>query len=94
MPHHDPYFLVSVDSSERVADLVVHGVVSPVDAVGVDAEQDSDTVAQAPGDLGRRNTSVQPQRGCCVAQVVAIAEGADAMAEIAAVLYSEKPERQ
>ncbi|WP_422736982.1 hypothetical protein ACN263_26540 [Micromonospora sp. WMMD729] len=36
-------------SRERIADPVVHGVVSGVDTVGVDAEQNGDAVAQALG---------------------------------------------
>ncbi|MEU5785013.1 hypothetical protein [Micromonospora lupini] len=58
---------------ERVADLVVHGVVAAVDAVGVDAEQDGDAVAQPPGDLGRRDAGIQPERGR-VPQVVGPAD--------------------
>jgi hypothetical protein len=53
-------------SSERPADAVVDAVVSPVDAVGVDPEQDGNAVAQAPGDLGRRYASVKPERRSCV----------------------------
>ena len=56
--------------SECVADLVVHGFVAAVDAVGVDAEQDGDAVAQAPGDLGRRDAGILPERGRRVPQVV------------------------
>jgi len=52
---------VRTASCQRVTDAVVDGVVSAVDAVGVDAEQDGDVVSQAPDDLGRRDACNQPE---------------------------------
>jgi hypothetical protein len=47
--------------AEGVGDALVGGVSLPVDAVGVDLQQDGDAVPGAAGDLGRGHTGVQPQ---------------------------------
>jgi hypothetical protein len=49
---------------------MVGGVGLPVDAVGVDLEQDGDAVPGAAGGLGRGYPGVEPQRDRRVAQVV------------------------
>jgi hypothetical protein len=46
--------LPSVMGAEGVGDALVGGVGLPVDAVGVDLEQDRDAVPDSAGDLGRR----------------------------------------
>jgi hypothetical protein len=55
---------------ERVIDAVVPELLVTVDASGVDAEQYSDAMLGPPGDLGRRNASIQPQRHPVVPQVI------------------------
>jgi len=47
-------------AAEGVCDALVDGVGLAVDAVGVDLQQDGDTVPGAAGNLGRRDMGVQP----------------------------------
>ena len=61
--------LPSVLGAEGVGDALVGGVGLPVDAVGVDLEQDSDAVPGAAGHLGGGHPQVEPQRDSGVAQV-------------------------
>ncbi len=58
---------------------LVRGVGLPVDAVGVDLEQDGDAVTGAAGDLGGGHPRVEPQRDAGVPQVI----GGDGGAETA-----------
>jgi hypothetical protein len=51
-----------VRGAEGVGNPPVGGIGLPVDAVGVDLEQDGDAVPGAAGDLGRGHPGVQPQR--------------------------------
>ena len=53
-----------------VGDALAGGVSLAVDAVGVDLEQDRDSVPGAAGDLGGGHPGVQPQRHHGVRQVV------------------------
>ena len=55
---------------DGVADALVGGVRLAVDAVGVDLQQDSDTVASAACDFGGRYPGVEPQGDGGVPQVI------------------------
>jgi hypothetical protein len=61
--------LCAVGIAQSFGDALVGGVSLPVDAVGVDLEQDGDAVPGAAGDLGRGHPGVQPQRHRRVPQV-------------------------
>jgi hypothetical protein len=61
---------LGVLGAEGASDALVGGVGLPVDAVGVDLQQDSDAVPGAAGQLGRRHPAVQPQRHRRVPQVI------------------------
>ena len=64
---------LGLGGAEGVGDALVGGVGLPVDAVGVDLQQDRDAVPGAAGDLGRGHPGVQPQRHRRVPQVVGAA---------------------
>ena len=72
LPRHRGLRL-GVLGAEGVGDALVGGVGLPVDAVGVDLEQDRDAVPGAAGDLGGGHPGVQPQRDRGVPQVVGAA---------------------
>src|SRR3954453_10185318 len=55
---------------QRLVDAIVHSVLLPVEAVGVDPQQYRYPVPGAPRHVGSGNTGVQPQRGSGVPQVV------------------------
>ena len=61
---------LGVLGAEGVGDALVGGIGLPVDAVGVDLQQDRDAVPGPAGDLGRGHPGVQPQRHRRVPQVV------------------------
>jgi len=63
----------SILAAERVGDALAGGISLPVDAVGVDLEQDRDAVPGPAGDLGGGHPGVEPQRDSGVAQVVGAA---------------------
>jgi hypothetical protein len=56
--------------AEAIGDTLAGSVSLPVDAVGVDLQQDSGAVPGAAGDLGRGHPGVRPQRRGGVPQVV------------------------
>ena len=62
---------LGVLDAEGVGDPLVRGVSLPVDAVGVDLQQDKEPGTA--GDLGRAHPEVQPQGDGGVAQVVGAA---------------------
>jgi hypothetical protein len=59
--------------TESIGDPLVGGIRVPIDAVGVDLQQDRDAAPGAAGDLGGRHPGVQPQRHRRVPQVVGAA---------------------
>jgi len=59
---------------ESVADALVGGSGLAVDAVGVDHEQDGDAMAGTAGDLGGRNSGVEPEGDGGVSQVTGAAD--------------------
>src|SRR3984957_14537537 len=53
---------LALGGAEGGGNALLGGVGLPVDAVGVDLEQDGDTVPGAAGDLGSGHPGVEPQR--------------------------------
>ena len=73
--------------AEGVGDPLVGGVSLPVDAVGVDLQQDGDAVPGAAGDLGGGHPGVEPQRDRRVPQVIrAAAQRRPVLGRVRAVL--------
>ena len=64
---------LSVLKAEGVGDALVGGVGLPVDAVGVDLEQDGDAVPGTAGDVGGGHPGVEPEGYGGVTQVVGAA---------------------
>ena len=65
---------VVIASPEGVPDAAVVPVVGAVDAIGIDLEQDSDTVAEATCHLRGGYPSVEPEGGGGVPKVVGAAD--------------------
>ena len=51
-----------LSATKGIGDPLVSGLSLPVNAVGVNHEQDGDAVPGVAGDLGRGHLGVQPQR--------------------------------
>ena len=62
--------VIRLGGAKGVGDALVGGISLPVDAVGVDLQQDGDAVPGPAGDLGGGHPGVQPQRHRRVPQVV------------------------
>jgi len=62
-----------IRAAQGISDAFVDGVGLPVDAVGVDLEQDGDAMPGAVGDFSGGYPGVEPQRDGGVAQVVGAA---------------------
>ncbi len=60
-------------AAKSMGDAPVGSAGLPVDAVGVDLEQDGDAVPGTAGDLGRGHPRVEPQRDGGVPQVIEVA---------------------
>ena len=61
---------LGLSGAEGVGDALVGGISLPIDAVGVDLQQDGDAVPGPAGDLSRGDPGVQPQRHRRVPQVI------------------------
>jgi hypothetical protein len=59
-----------IEVAQCVLDAPPGDVILAVDALGVNLEQHGHAVASPLGDLGGRDTAVQPRRDACVPQVV------------------------